>query len=106
MGDLVIFGWNVIPCPLSLHEALAPFRFELIIAGSLRSAGRQRDRLERKLRSSISKQNAVGLLVRVRELRITEARDGQRADGAQKVQIAVREIVFVLGARVSPRFSR
>src|SRR4051794_35472314 len=73
MSGVVFFGWNLILNALAAHQPFAPLRFELMIAGGLRSAGGERDRFQWNFWRPVGKQKAVGLLVRVRELRVTEA---------------------------------
>src|SRR5947207_10755626 len=103
MRGLVFFGWDLVLDALAPHEPLAPLPFELMIAGGLWPPGGERNRLQWDFRCPIRQQKPVGFLVSVRELRVTEACEKRKgADSAHEIEVPVREILFVLSARVAP----
>src|SRR6476469_2752885 len=90
MGRLMIFVRNHILLPLMVHEALAPLPFHLEIALGARTAGSERDMLDRELRSPVRIEQSVRLLIGVGELCIAEARQHrQGADYLQQVEITL-----------------
>src|SRR5207253_2251608 len=86
--EAVVLGGDAVLAALQLHDALAPGPLGVALAQALRPARRRLDLRQRELRRAVGVQQAVGLLVGVRELRVAEARQRrQRVDDRQQAAV-------------------
>src|SRR5882757_5399529 len=99
---MVVLVRHYVLLALRVHETLAPLPFELMIFYALRAACGERDLFDRKLGRAVSVEQAIRLLIRVRELRVAAARQQRQGTyDAQEVQVAAGKILLAFGVRIS-----